>query len=118
MTKRLVFSEAEEAGRSPRPSGDSSAARLEPETLTLRFRIRATDDLGLEALRYARRAMLREEWTRGLEEGEPSLEDAVFSALEVVWSIPADERARCRAKLDELLERANRALAELSAVRG
>jgi hypothetical protein len=115
MTKRLVFSEVEEAGSSPRPSEESSAARLEPGILTLRFRIRAIDGMGLEALRYARRAMLREEWTRGLEEGEPSLEDAVFSAFEVVWSIPADERARCRAKLDELLERANRALAELSA---
>lgn len=117
MTRRLIFSEVEEGGRPPRPSGDSSAARLDQKTLTLRFRIRATDDLGLEALRYARRAMLREEWTRGLEEGEPSLEDAVFSAFEVVWSIPADERARCRAKLDELLERANRALVELAAAR-
>ncbi|MFY9550001.1 MAG: hypothetical protein WAU32_02525 [Thermoanaerobaculia bacterium] len=86
--------------------------------MTLCVRIRTTDDTSLEALRYARRAMLREEWTRGLEDGEPSFEGAVFSAFEVVWSIPAAERARCRAKLDELLERANRVLSELSAGHG
>lgn len=115
MNKRLAFSELEEAGHAPGPSGDSSAPRLEPGTVTLRFRIRVTDDAGLEALRYARRAMLREEWTRGLEEGEPSLEDAVFSAFEVVWPISADERSRCREKIERLLDRANRALDQLSA---
>jgi hypothetical protein len=118
MTKHLAFSEVEEAGHPPGASGSSSAQRLESETLTLCVRIRTTDDTSLEALRYARRAMLREEWTRGLEDGEPSFEGAVFSAFEVVWSIPAAERARCRAKLDELLERANRVLSELSAGHG
>lgn len=118
MSKHLAFSEVEEAGHPPGPSGNSSAQRLASETLTLYCRIRTTDDTSLEALRYARRAMLREEWTRGLEEGEPSFEDAVFSAYEVVWSIPAAERDRCRAKLDELLERANRVLSELSAGHG
>ena len=58
--------------------------------------------------------MLREEWTRGGVEGEPSLEEAIFSAFEVVWSVPADERERCREKLAELVDRANRALAERS----
>jgi hypothetical protein len=115
MTQRLAFSEVEEAGHAPGPSSDSSAPRLEPESLTLRYRIRSVDDVGLEALRYARRAMLREEWTRGLEEGEPSLEDAVFSVFEILWSVPAGERDRCRAKLSQLLDRANRALEEMSA---
>src|SRR5262245_12025687 len=115
MTQRLAFSEVGEAGHGPGPSSDSSAPRLESETLTLRYRIRAVDEVGLEALRYARRAMLREEWTRGLEDGEPSLEEAVFSVFEIVWSVPAGERDRCRAKLSQLLERANRALDEMSA---
>jgi len=115
MTQRLAFSEVGEAGHAPGPSSDSSAPRLEAETLTLRFRIRAVDEVGLEALRYARRAMLREEWTRGLDDGEPSLEEAVFSVYEIEWSVPAGERDRCRAKLDQLLERANRALDEMSA---
>jgi len=115
MTHRLAFSEVGEAGHAPGPSSDSSAPRLESETLTLRYRIRAVDDAGLEALRYARRAMLREEWTRGLEDGEPSLEDAIFSVFEIVWSVPATERNRCRGKLNQLLERANRALDEMSA---
>ena len=113
--QRLAFSEVEEVGHAPGPSSDSSAPRLEPETLTLRYRIRAVDDVGLEALRYARRAMLREEWTRGLEDGEPSLEEAVFSVFEIVWSVPAGERDRCRSKLSLLLERANRAMEEMSA---
>ncbi len=118
MTQRLAFSVVEEAGHAPGPSSDSSAPRLEPETLTLRYRIRAVDDAGLEALRYARRAMLREEWTRGLEDGEPSLEDAVFSVFEIVWPVPAGERDRCRSKLNQLLERANRALDEMAAAEG
>jgi hypothetical protein len=115
MTQRLAFSEVEEAGHPPGPSSDSSAPQLEPATLTLRYRIRAVDEVGLEALRYARRAMLREEWTRGLEEEEPSLEEAVFSVFEIVWSVPAGERDRCRFKLTQLLERANRALEQMSA---
>ena len=98
-------------------SGDSSAPRLEPGMCTLRFRLVSTDSDSLEALRYARRSMLREEWTRGVEEGEASLEGAVFSASEVVWSVPAPERQRCREKLAELVDRANRTLAELTARR-
>jgi hypothetical protein len=83
--------------------------------VTLRCRLLATDNASLEALRYARRAMLREEWTRGVEEGEPSLEDAVFSALDVTWSVRASESERGRAKLAELVDRANRARTELPA---
>jgi|KBSSwiStaDraftv2_1062776.scaffolds.fasta_scaffold966387_2 hypothetical protein len=96
------------------PSGDSAAPRLLHRRVSVRARLSSSDAETLEALRYARRAMLREEWTRGTEEGEPSLEDAVFSAHDVVWSVPEYERERCLEKLDELLRRANRALIELS----
>jgi hypothetical protein len=61
--------------------------------------------------------MLREEWTRGVDDGEPSLEDAVFSAFDVAWSVPVECRQRCRAKLEQLVSRANRAIGELSAIR-
>ena len=88
---------------------------LEPASLTLRFRLVSTDERSLEALRYARRAMLREEWTRGVEEGEPLLEEAVFTAFDVVWTVPAEGRGRCRELLEELVARANRALADMSA---
>lgn len=116
MAKRVGFSEVE----SPEPqvySAGSSAAILEAATVTLRFRLTSTDDSSLEAIRYARRAMLREEWTRGAVEGEPSLEDAVFSPFDVIWEVPAECRERCRAKLEELVHRANRALGEASASR-
>jgi hypothetical protein len=117
MARRIGFSEVEQAPRSNAYSAGSSAALLEEATVTLRFRLTSTDDVSLEAIRYARRGMLREEWTRGEVEGEPSLEDAVFSPFEVVWEVPAEHGARCRAKLEELVARANRALADASASR-
>jgi hypothetical protein len=112
---RIAFSEIESATTAPVPSGDSSAALLEPARVTLRFRLASADDRSLEALRYARRAMLREEWTRGVDEDEASLEEAVFSAFDVVWSVPASARESGKAKLEELVARANRALADMSA---
>ena len=96
------------------PSRGSAAPALSNRTVTLRFRLLSAGDRGLEALRYARRAMLREEWTRGLLEGEPSLEDAVFTASSVSWSVPLEAIAASRAKLEELVARANRALVEMS----
>ena len=96
------------------PSRDSSALALSDRRVMLRFRfVSAAGDRGLEALRYARRAMLREEGTRGVEEDEPSLEDAVFTATDVAWAVPAAAVAAGRAKLGELVARANRALAEM-----
>ena len=89
----------------------------EGATVTLRFRLVSADDRSLAALRDARRAMLREEWTRGVDEEEPSLEDAVFSAYDVAWTVPASFGPACRAKLEELVARANRALTEPSLVR-
>jgi hypothetical protein len=95
------------------PSRDSAAPVLSARTVALRFRFVSDGDRALEALRYARRAMLREEGTRGVEEGEPSLEDAVFTTTEVFWWVPAFAEAMGRAKLEELVARANRALAEM-----
>lgn len=76
--------------------------------MLLRFRIISGSPGRLEALREARRAMIREQWTRGPEYGEPSLSEAVFSATEVLWEVPTGERARCRETLAELIRRANR----------
>jgi hypothetical protein len=114
MSTPIAIAEVGEAPGSVAWTAESTAQQLSGEpTCTLRFRLVAEAD-SLEALRYARRSMLREEWTRGTEEGEPSLEEAIFSAVEVVWTVPVDERDRCRAKLAELVERANRALTELA----
>lgn len=117
MHKPIAITEVGDAPGSIAWSGDSTAQHLSGATCTLRFRLSADSD-SLEALRYARRSMLREEWTRGIDEGEPSLEEAIFSAFEVVWPVPVDARERCREKLAELVERANRTLAELAAHRG
>ena len=94
-------------------SEEATARRLERPVRTLRYRLTVGDADGLEALRYARRAMLREEWTLGLASGEPSLADALFSTDGVIWTVADGEQERCRAKLDALLHRANSALDEL-----
>lgn len=98
----------------PAPSDGSTA--LQPSRrpfLTLRFRISAPDAAGLEALRYARRSMLREEWTLGRDPEEPSLESAIFSAAGITWTVPLSQRSRCLERLAELEARANRALQAL-----
>jgi hypothetical protein len=117
MARHIGFSEVEPPPAAIGWSAGSSAALLEDATVTLHFRLTSTDDASIEAIRYARRAMLREEWTRGALEGEPSLEDAVFSPFEVVWEVPAEHRERCRKKLEELVGRANRALADAGLAR-
>jgi len=113
MSGTIRFAEIEEAVDPVSFNGNSTAPRLAEPTVTLRCRLLTTDQDSLEALRYARRAMLREEWTRGVDEGEPSLEDAVFTAFEVRWSVPASAVGVSRSKLTELVERANRARVEL-----
>jgi hypothetical protein len=96
------------------PADGSAALKPSPDSLlTLRLAISAPDPAGLEALRHARRSILREEWTLGREPDEPSLESAVFSATEVSWTVPLTQRQRCRERLLELETRANRALREL-----
>jgi hypothetical protein len=109
MSGPIQFSEIEESVDPVSFNGDSAAPRLAEATVTLRCRLLTTDEASLEALRYARRAMLREEWTRGLDEDEASLEEAVFSTSDVSWSIRASALESGRAKLAELVERANRA---------
>jgi hypothetical protein len=91
-------------------SRDSSAPSLEEHGVTLCFRLTVPDEASLEALRYARRSVLREERTLGVDEGEPLLEEAEFSVSEVRWRVPAGARERCLEKLADLVGRANRAL--------
>jgi hypothetical protein len=113
MHRPIEFSEVEETADPASFNGESVAPRLAEATVTLRCRLLTTDQDSLEAIRYARRAMLREEWTRGVDEDEPSLEDAVFSAFDVSWSVRASAVDAGRSKLAELLERANRVRVEV-----
>lgn len=85
-------------GAAPAPS---------PELEVLRFRIEAGEQ-ELEALRHARRSMLREEWTLGRRDDEPSLEDATFSVDSIVWPVWPEQRARCLEKIAELEARVER----------
>lgn len=82
-------------------------------TLTLRFLLSAEGQDGLEALRNARRSLLREEWTRGRDSEEPSLEDAVFSPTEILWVVRPGQRPLCLQKIEELRRRANLLLSEM-----
>jgi hypothetical protein len=94
-------------------SGTAALDLAESPSVTLQFAFSGVEDLNLEAIRHARRAMLREEWTRGREPGEPSLEEAVFSATGVVWVAAPEEQEWCLHKMEELVARANRAIAML-----
>ena len=79
-------------------------------TTALHFRVTGGDSAGLDALRETRRAMIREDWTLGLEDGEPSLADASFTSHDVYWDVPLGERQRCREKIQTLVVRTNRRL--------
>ncbi len=88
---------------------DGLALRFDPtRRLNLRFRLQFDSADDVEALRYARRVMIREERTRGLEWEEPSIEDAVFTVNDVSWPALATQAAWCREKIAELVERAIR----------
>ena len=93
------------------PSTDAGPGRV-----TLRFRLSPGGADSVDAVREARRGMIREEWTLGLQPGEASLAEAAFSPSWIFWEIPIREQARCREKLSRLVERANR-IAELGAFR-
>jgi hypothetical protein len=89
---------------------DSVALRIDPSRrVTLRFSLVIDDPQDLEALRYARRAMIREERTRGLDWDEPSMEQPIFTATEVRWFVLVSQVAWCREKISDLVSRANRA---------
>ena len=99
------------------PGGEAVALRYDPSRrIMLRFKLQATSPEDLEALRYARRAMIREERTRGLEWEEPSMEDPTFTANEVRWFALTSQAAWCRQKIADLVDRANRAVEEMGEV--
>jgi hypothetical protein len=116
MTNTIRFREATDLTV---PHGDARevvAARYDPSRrVTLRFQLDISDPEDLECLRYARRAMIREERLRGLEWDEPSMEDPTVTATEIRWFVLASQGAWCRQKIAELIERANRARDDLRA---
>jgi hypothetical protein len=120
MSDAIGFRETTaEAAPSAGPLRDAVALRFDPSRrVTLRFELDLGQDAdALEALRYARRAMIREERTRGLEWDEPSMEDPSLSHRELRWFALASQAAWCREKVGELVARANRALDDLRATR-
>jgi hypothetical protein len=95
-------------------SAGSSALNLaDAAQVTLRFAIETSEEEELEALRHARRSLLREEWTRGRDGEEPSLEDAIFTPNEISWRIHSEQRCWCMQKVEELTARASRCQMEL-----
>ena len=77
-------------------SADLSAQALRIDLsrhVTLRFRLNLGSTEDVEALRYARRAMIREERTRGLEWDEPSMEHPTFTPTEIRWFVLASQAA-------------------------
>lgn len=109
MSAPIRFSETLDASASGADARDVLALRFDPtRRITLRFRLELDSERDVEALRYARRVMIREERTRGLEWEEPSIEGAVFTVSDVSWSVLASQAAWCREKMRELVERANR----------
>lgn len=105
-------------GPEARLSGSAALDLAEDSLVTLQFAIAATESPEIDAIRHARRAMLREEWTLGRAPDEPSLEEAVFSPVGVVWVVPADQQAWCLQKMGDLAARADRALEALLTGKG
>ncbi|MEO8431860.1 MAG: hypothetical protein ABI592_10160 [Acidobacteriota bacterium] len=110
MTAVRIRIEVEARGSAIAP-GSLALAEDPLAPVELRFRIRAAPD-GLEALLHARRSMIREERTLGLREGEPSLEDAVFSTEGILWPARPDQTTLCLEKIALLEGRVERTLAE------
>lgn len=92
--------------------GSSALASSGGNAVTLRFRIAASDPEALEALRHARRSLLREERTLGVEADEPSLENAIFSPAEILWTVDPSQRDWSLRKVRELVARAQRTLSD------
>ena len=114
MSEPISFREATDA---PDPRGgarDGTELRLDPSRrVMLRFQIALESDDEMEALRYARRSMIRDERTRGLDWDEPSMEDLTVMGAEIRWFCLATQAAWCRQKMTELADRANRAIQDL-----
>lgn len=117
MSAPIGYRETTDPSASVGDPSDRLALRFDPtRRVVLRFRLEFETDRDLDAIRYARRILIREERTRGLEWEEPSIEDAVFSASSVSWSALASQAAWCRDKMLELVQRANRVRAELDRI--
>lgn len=108
--KTIRYRETTEQPLAEADGGDAVALRIDTtRRVTLRFQLTSKRQEDLEALRYARRAMIREERSRGLEWDEPSLEHPTFTPTEIRWFVLVSQVDRCREKIAELFERANRA---------
>ncbi len=115
MSGSIGYRETTDLSVSAVDVSDGLALRFDPtRRVSLRFRLQFESREDLDALRYARRLIIREERTRGLEWDEPSIEDAVFTSSEVSWSALAAQAAWCREKIAELVARANRVRREAS----
>lgn len=114
MTKPIRFRETTDLSAARGDAREVLAARYDPtRRVTLHFQLDFSDPSDFEALRYARRAMIREERLRGLEWDEPSMEDPTLTTTEIRWFALASQGAWCREKVSELIERANRAREEM-----
>jgi hypothetical protein len=112
MTPQKWIELSDSSAERPESSGTSALSANPESALMLRFRIQP-GARALEALLHARRSMLREERTLGLAEGEPSLEDAVFSPETILWRALPGQEAACIRTIAELEARVERILAEL-----
>ncbi len=111
MTTQKWIELSESSGELPEAAGSSALAVEAESPLTLTFRIRPGAE-ALDALLHARRSMLREERTLGRSEGEPSLEDAVFSPDTILWQALPGQRGACVRTISDLEARVERALTE------
>lgn len=114
MSGPIRFREAPDVPETRAATRDTAELRLDPSRrVVLRFQVALQDEEEMESLRYARRAMIREERTRGLEWDEPSMEDPTLAGAEIRWFCLATQAAWCRLKIVELIDRANTALEEI-----
>lgn len=119
MSAPIGYRETTDPSQSAGEPSDRLALRFDPtRRIVLRFRIELDSERDLEAIRYARRLLIREERLRGLEWEEPSIEDAVFSPASVSWSALVSQAGWCRDKMADLVARANRVKGELSEAEG
>lgn len=112
MTPQKWIEPSEPSAERPESSGTSALSADPKSPRLLQFRIQPGARV-LEALLHARRSMLREERTLGLAEGEPSLEDAVFSPETILWQALPGQEPACLRTMAELDARVERILAEL-----
>lgn len=112
MSMTLRIRPLEDAPAFPESTGFAGAGALDSSSVevVLRFAIEVSDAEELEALLHARRSMLREEWTRGRDSGEPSLQEAIFSRADISWPAQSSQRMWCLQKVEQLIDRAQRSL--------